>query len=72
MKEELFNTALKAFIHYYKNHPDVYDENGHWCGNRTWEQPCSSLSRITWKYVYLCNINGQLAKYNRQNGRIII
>jgi hypothetical protein len=68
----LYEEALNAFIRYHKNHPDVYDDNGRWIGTRIWVQPSRSLSKVTWKYVYLNNINGLLAKYNRQKKEIII
>ena len=70
--KNLYYEALEALLLYHKNNPDVYDANGRWLGVRRWQQPCCLLTKVTWKYVYLSNINGPIAKYNRKSGEIII
>ena len=70
--EKLHSEAIEALTQFFKNNPDVYDENGRWVGVRRWVQPCESITKVTWKYVYLSNINGLIAKYNRRTGEIII
>lgn len=67
-----YKKAMAALKSYHKNNPDVYDANGRWMGTREWVQPCESYTRVTWKYVYLSNINGLIAKYNRMTGEVTI
>ena len=67
-----FERALKALISFHKRNPSVYDRYGRYVGERMWGQPTRSMTEVTWKYVYLYNINGLLAKYNRQTKRIVI
>ena len=68
----LYQEALEALALFHKCNPDVYDADGKWVGVRRWQQPCSNLTKATWKYVYLFNTNGLIAKYNRKSGEIII
>ena len=61
-----YEVALNALIMFHKRNPNVYDENGNWLGERVWQQPARSMTKVTWKYVYLYNASGLLAKYNRK------
>ena len=68
-----YTVAVEALMLFHKRNPDVYDdETGEWIGQRRWVQPCEADSKVTWKYVYLSNTNGLIAKYNRRTGEIII
>ena len=67
-----YEMALAALKTFHENNLDVFDANGAWMGERMWIQPSESLTKVTWKYVYLSNINGLIAKYNRQTGEVII
>lgn len=59
MNTFLENEAIDAYFEYCKKHGYIY------------QQPCRCSTVITWKYVYLYNINGLLAKYNRRTKRIV-
>ena len=58
--EELIFDAIDAYYRFCKRNNYVY------------LQPCRSSTEVTWKYVYLYNINGLLAKYNRRTKKIIV
>lgn len=70
--KDSFLEAVKALQKYFKNNPEVYDTNGRWVGVRRWVQPCESDTKTTRRFVYLSNINGLIAKYNRTTGEITI
>lgn len=67
-----FEEALDALIRFHEENPYVFDELGRFVGIRSWVQPDASMTRVTKRFVYLYNINGQLAKYNRRTHEIII
>ena len=68
---DLYDEALDALMKYHRYNPNVKDEYGRVLGVRRWVQPSRSLSRTTWKYVYLNNINGLVAKYEIKNKKIV-
>ena len=55
---ENFENAVKAYHRHCKRKGYIYS------------QPGLSSSYETWKYVYLYNCNGLLAKYDRRKKRI--
>lgn len=67
----LYQEALNALIKHHRRHPNVVDCNGRYLGERQWVEPSETLSSITWKYVYLNNINGLIAKYDIRKQRIV-
>lgn len=66
-----YEVALNALIKFHEENPNVYDGSGYWLGARVWQQPAQAMTKVTWKYVYLYNINGLLAKYNRKTKEIV-
>ncbi len=67
-----FKEAVNALLQFHKDNPSVYDEFGRYQGERLWVQPSECDSVIGRKFVYLNNINGQIAKYDIKKGEIII
>lgn len=55
-----FDDAIKAYHRYCNSN------------NLVFSQPSESLSEIKRKYVYLKNINGDLARYVIKTGKILI
>lgn len=72
MKKNLFFEAVEALADFAKRNPSVYDEFGRYQGERLWVQPSECDSVIGRRFVYLNNINGQIAKYDIKKGEIII
>ena len=66
--ENLFQEALKA---YYRESEKQMRSLGYSKNEYSISQPCAGDTVVTWKYVYLNNINGQLAKYNHRSKVII-
>ena len=62
---------MDALVNYHRENPGVFDCYGRYQGERRWVEPSKALSRITWKYVYLNNLNGLIAKYDIGNQIIV-
>ena len=71
MANNLYQEAVDALMKYHRENPSVVDCYGRYQGERRWVEPSEALSRITWKYVYLNNTNGLIAKYDIGNHIIV-
>ena len=68
----LYFLAYKAYENVCKNRTPVKDAKGCIYPMIGFSYPSESLSKVGRKYVYLCNCNGMLAKYNIKTGEITI
>ena len=72
MEKDTVLLAIQAYKEVCDNHATVYNRKGKAIQPLVYQAPSYSSSIIGRKYVYLCNCNGELARYNIKTGEITV